>query len=868
MNSIRCRLKKAGTGLLAFVLALTILLPASTAEVKAASSNPAKIGNFQPIPKLEIDYYSLLHVLALHDQQVMAVTYDGDIWIYDGRSNSWTKSGQSPIQLPAAAALLKDGRVLLIGGEEESGSGYNAAVIYDPKTGNSQLVSKLPGYILNRPTAQAVTMEDGNVLLMGSYTLYGQLQHIAYTYDPEADEWQELDKMVYTANELVQNADGLILNYGGGLRDYFAHGHLYDPASGELKTISSQPYLLRFSAAAPLADGSFLLAGGSQSAGGTILPSVTSLVFLPERNEWRRIAPMREARAYADAVLLPDGRVLAAGGIGVQGRLKTTEIYHPAADRWDAGPMLHYAYEQIYMVQMSNGDLAVIGSVWDGERQFIAGEILRLDPRLAANPVHYDLNALPAELRGTLVMRRTLFEHDGWIYQSQYMYEEDVNSEFGGGTDAVSYTRMYMTRRHQTTGVTEIVIDGRHRFLRTDGDVMYYIQDSYLKKMKLGERYGELLRFPRTFRVEDPRDPRRYVLNSYDQRAERPINLGAQYFDGEYIYTWWPSAIDYNEAGYPVRIHYTGGPPEVLSDVRGTEYRGDMQIVDGWILYLANSSEDQGWNWNSTSVIHAVRLDGSEERDLAVIRGDFQVIDNRIYYRNAEDLTSGIIPTGKLYAMNADGSNKVMLSAESSGELHVVGDDLIFETFDTGTIIRMSKDGTKKQVLLQGTEHKQYHLYEVTPSYIVYNVYTGEYLDQFQGTYKMYLSTMRTEKIDHLNYESPIRVYLNGRQLAFPQDPVTRNQRVLVPMRVIFEALGAKVNWDPASGDITAVRGTDSILIRGETVYLNGERMMLDQPPIFLNQTTLVPIRFISQALGAEVTWVGREKSVYIILEP
>src|SRR5690606_22639312 len=146
--------------------------------------------------------------------------------------------------------------------EEESGSGYNAAVIYDPKTGNSQLVSKLPGYILNRPTAQAVTMEDGNVLLMGSYTLYGQLQHIAYTYDPEADEWQELDKMVYTANELVQNADGLILNYGGGLRDYFAHGHLYDPASGELKTISSQPYLLRFSAAAPLADGSFLLAGG------------------------------------------------------------------------------------------------------------------------------------------------------------------------------------------------------------------------------------------------------------------------------------------------------------------------------------------------------------------------------------------------------------------------------------------------------------------------------------------------------------------------------------------------------------------------------------------------------------------------------
>ena len=218
MNSMRCRLKKAGTGLLAFVLALTILLPASTAEVKAASSNPAKIGNFQPIPKLEIDYYSLLHVLALHDQQVMAVTYDGDIWIYDGRSNSWTKSGQSPIQT-ARCCSFAEGRPSAVdrrrGGKRQR---IQRCCDLRSEDGEFKLISKLPGYILNRPTAQAVTMEDGNVLLMGSYTLYGQLQHIAYTYDPEADEWQELDKMVYTANELVQNADGLILNYGGGLR--------------------------------------------------------------------------------------------------------------------------------------------------------------------------------------------------------------------------------------------------------------------------------------------------------------------------------------------------------------------------------------------------------------------------------------------------------------------------------------------------------------------------------------------------------------------------------------------------------------------------------------------------------------------------
>lgn len=106
----------------------------------------------------------------------------------------------------------------------------------------------------------------------------------------------------------------------------------------------------------------------------------------------------------------------------------------------------------------------------------------------------------------------------------------------------------------------------------------------------------------------------------------------------------------------------------------------------------------------------------------------------------------------------------------------------------------------------------------------------------------------------------PITVYVDGAKLSFDQPPIIQNDRTLVPMRKIFEALDAQVFWDEPSQSVTAVQGTDVILFRiGEAgLYKNGQLVYtMDVPAQILNDRTLVPLRAVAESLGAEVGWDG-----------
>jgi hypothetical protein len=55
------------------------------------------------------------------------------------------------------------------------------------------------------------------------------------------------------------------------------------------------------------------------------------------------------------------------------------------------------------------------------------------------------------------------------------------------------------------------------------------------------------------------------------------------------------------------------------------------------------------------------------------------------------------------------------------------------------------------------------------------------------------------------------------------------------------------------------------LTIDSTTAYIDGKAMIMDVPPTILNQRTMVPLRFISEALGAKVTWVGPLRKILII---
>lgn len=114
-----------------------------------------------------------------------------------------------------------------------------------------------------------------------------------------------------------------------------------------------------------------------------------------------------------------------------------------------------------------------------------------------------------------------------------------------------------------------------------------------------------------------------------------------------------------------------------------------------------------------------------------------------------------------------------------------------------------------------------------------------------------------------------IKILLNGRQIASDTAPVIKNDRTLVPLRAVLEAMGAEVSWNEIEQDIT-------VLLNGRRMELHigvnemladNETIMLDTAPEIINNRTMVPIRAIAEASGYEINWDGENLEVIIVNE-
>lgn len=113
-----------------------------------------------------------------------------------------------------------------------------------------------------------------------------------------------------------------------------------------------------------------------------------------------------------------------------------------------------------------------------------------------------------------------------------------------------------------------------------------------------------------------------------------------------------------------------------------------------------------------------------------------------------------------------------------------------------------------------------------------------------------------------------ITVELNGEEIYFDQPPIIQNGRTLVPMRAIFEAMGCDVVWHDNLKQIVVWKNDEMIMnleIGRQTMSLFdlGKRE-LDVPPQIINGRTLVPLRAISESMGATVNWNDSTKTVNI----
>ena len=97
-----------------------------------------------------------------------------------------------------------------------------------------------------------------------------------------------------------------------------------------------------------------------------------------------------------------------------------------------------------------------------------------------------------------------------------------------------------------------------------------------------------------------------------------------------------------------------------------------------------------------------------------------------------------------------------------------------------------------------------------------------------------------------------IKIKINGYYADYDVMPVIINSRTLVPMRGIFEALGAKVGWIDYSKTVTGTRNNKTVKLKidDNLAYIDGEETILDVPATIINGRTMVPVRFISERLG------------------
>ena len=116
------------------------------------------------------------------------------------------------------------------------------------------------------------------------------------------------------------------------------------------------------------------------------------------------------------------------------------------------------------------------------------------------------------------------------------------------------------------------------------------------------------------------------------------------------------------------------------------------------------------------------------------------------------------------------------------------------------------------------------------------------------------------------NITQNIDVVLDSEVLEFDVVPMNINGRVMVPMRALFEALGADVEWDKETQTIIAARDglIVSAAIGDKYMSVNGELREMDAAPVIVDERTLVPVRFVAEAFGAEVSWNEDRPAVFI----
>lgn len=141
---------------------------------------------------------------------------------------------------------------------------------------------------------------------------------------------------------------------------------------------------------------------------------------------------------------------------------------------------------------------------------------------------------------------------------------------------------------------------------------------------------------------------------------------------------------------------------------------------------------------------------------------------------------------------------------------------------------------------------------------------------QIVANYTPALNKFKEERKQYLIYGSAtdsIRIRVSGVQVHFDVEPYIDTQnRVMVPLRAIGEALDSYVHWNPTTREVTVRKDGKTVVLTvgSRRVLVDGQEFFMDTVPVIKNGRTMIPVRFISEYQGARVDWDSVTKTVNI----
>jgi len=269
--------------------------------------------------------------------------------------------------------LLPNGKVLVSGGYSNLNNTpnfLNSAEQYDPAT---ETWSTAGSFSPGRDRHAATVLANGNLLISGGLIdTLGNHTTNASLYNPATGTWTNTGPLA-TARErhtstLLPNGKVLITGGAafpvpgnGSIIAYYSSAELYDPVTGSWTSAGSMSVSRSDHTATLLPNGKVLIAGGET----TNSSLATAELYDPATGTWTNTGSPSGVRARHSAALLPNGKVLAASGVYLNpspgGYLTTAEIFDPAAGAWSAAAFLNAGRQHFAAALLANGNFLVAG---------------------------------------------------------------------------------------------------------------------------------------------------------------------------------------------------------------------------------------------------------------------------------------------------------------------------------------------------------------------------------------------------------------------------------------------------------------------------------------------------------------------------